>query len=237
LAKAALGTGDPIVNAKRRVLTQRHGARRVPSSVLKISNGLLDAKIWIHNGEIIDAAAPNLEGEAAFREIFSWKGGAFEILPPDMGRTRTIFTSYQGLLLETLQGLDESKAQEDSSVSVAGQHGEEAALAAVGPLTSLSRFEGVEFACLTEPGEYGGSWGLDDAARTEKWVTQTLKSFRSLGEDLQVGDLQQITCKGRNHQMVISPTENGACCIGFAPRLTADKIRDTMKAIRSKWAC
>jgi CheY-like chemotaxis protein len=207
------------------------------SSVLKISNGLLDAKIWIHNGEIIDAAAPNLEGEAAFREIFSCKGGAFEILPPDMGRTRTIFTSYQGLLLETLQGLDESKAQEDSSVSVAGQHGEEAALAAVGPLTSLSRFEGVEFACLTEPGEYGGSWGLDDAARTEKWVTQTLKSFRSLGEDLQVGDLQQITCKGRNHQMVISPTENGACCIGFAPRLTADKIRDTMKAIRSKWAC
>jgi CheY-like chemotaxis protein len=207
------------------------------SSVLKISNGVLDAKIWIQNGEIIDAEAPSLQGEAAFREIFSWKGGAFEVLSPEVARTRTIFTSYQGLLLDTLQGLDESKAQEGVSQTAGEPTSEDAALAAASSLTALSQFDGVEFACLAEPGESGGSWGLDNAARAEKWVSQTLNSFRSLGEDLQVGDIQQVFCRGSKHQIVLSPTEKGVRCIGFTPGLTAEKVRDTMKAIRSKWAC
>ena len=40
------------------------------SSVLKITNGLLEGKIWIQNGEAIDAAVEDLAGEAAFQKSF-----------------------------------------------------------------------------------------------------------------------------------------------------------------------
>ena len=66
------------------------------SSVLFITRGALNGKIWIQNGEITDAAAANLDGEAAFKEILSWKGGNFEILPADPDRARAIHNSYPG---------------------------------------------------------------------------------------------------------------------------------------------
>ena len=51
------------------------------SSVLKISKGSKQGNIWVANGEVIDAATLTLGGEAAFKEILSWKNGSFEILP------------------------------------------------------------------------------------------------------------------------------------------------------------
>src|SRR5437867_4639622 len=73
------------------------------SCVLKISNGLIDGKIWIQTGEVTDAEAAGLRGEPAFQRILAWKTGSFEILPADGDRERTINTSYQGLLLNTAQ--------------------------------------------------------------------------------------------------------------------------------------
>src|SRR5258708_34445538 len=37
-----------------------------------------------------------------------FRSGSFEILPPEPIRPRTIFNSYQGLLLDTAQSIDES---------------------------------------------------------------------------------------------------------------------------------
>src|ERR1035438_3899843 len=51
------------------------------SSVLRITNGPLSGKIWIQDGEIIDAEADDLRNEAAFHKILSWKAGNFEMLP------------------------------------------------------------------------------------------------------------------------------------------------------------
>src|SRR4051812_21277777 len=80
------------------------------SSLLKITNGRLEGRIWIQNGELIDAATQEVEGEEAFKRILSWKTGNFEILPTESERERKIFTSYQGLLLDTAQALDEAQA-------------------------------------------------------------------------------------------------------------------------------
>src|SRR5438270_12154047 len=71
------------------------------STVLKITNGPAEGKIWIQNGEVIHAEAPSLTAEPAFQRILTWKTGSFENLPADMAHPRTIFTSYQGLLLNT----------------------------------------------------------------------------------------------------------------------------------------
>src|SRR6266404_6903622 len=51
------------------------------SSVLRIANGPLTGRIWIQDGELIDAEAGDLAGEAAFHKILAWRTGMFETLP------------------------------------------------------------------------------------------------------------------------------------------------------------
>src|SRR6266516_7575477 len=53
------------------------------SSVLRITNSALAGKIWIQEGEVIDAEAGDLAGEPAFQKILSWKTGNFETLPAE----------------------------------------------------------------------------------------------------------------------------------------------------------
>src|SRR5436309_235409 len=48
------------------------------SSVLRITNGPLSGKIWIQDGELVDAEAGELLGEAAFQKILAWRTGLFE---------------------------------------------------------------------------------------------------------------------------------------------------------------
>src|SRR5213593_4687850 len=62
------------------------------SSVLKITNGVVEGKIWIQNGEVIDSEAAGVTAEPAFQRILSWKTGSFEIFPADPLRARAIFT-------------------------------------------------------------------------------------------------------------------------------------------------
>src|SRR5256714_8305156 len=71
------------------------------SSVLRITNGSQTGKIWIQDGELIDAEAAELTGETAFQKVLSWKNGNFETLPPEPARPRPITKSYTGLLLES----------------------------------------------------------------------------------------------------------------------------------------
>src|SRR6185436_7933171 len=53
------------------------------SSVLRITNGPLIGRIWIQDGELVDAQAGDLSGEAAFVRILSWRAGTFETLPAE----------------------------------------------------------------------------------------------------------------------------------------------------------
>ena len=82
------------------------------SSVLRITQGAGSGKIWMQDGEIIDAATGDFNGEEAFKEILSWKNGNFEILPAEPDRPRTITNSYQGLLLDSAQAMDEWRGQQ-----------------------------------------------------------------------------------------------------------------------------
>src|SRR5436190_16592738 len=81
------------------------------SSLLRITNGPLTGRIWIQDGELIDAEAGELRAEAAFQKILSWRAGGFETFPAEPSRPRTIFKSYNGLLLETAQALDEARGE------------------------------------------------------------------------------------------------------------------------------
>src|SRR5947199_2229431 len=59
------------------------------SSVLRITNGPLSGRIWIQDGELIDAEAGELRAEAAFQKILSWRAGCLETLPAEPSRPRT----------------------------------------------------------------------------------------------------------------------------------------------------
>lgn len=193
------------------------------STAIKITNGPLVGKIWIENGELLDASAEGLEGEPAFRKILSWKTGAFEYLAAEPNRSRTIFKSYNALLLETAQAFDEAK--QELPVGSPG-------LASGSPLAMVSEIDGVEFAVkLKTPKSEPEARGLDNSVPVSAWATETLESFRSLGDELQVGSLEQIEGLGPQRNVGLVGEGNSQLCIGWKHKLSAEDIHSSMKKI------
>src|ERR1700691_513430 len=60
------------------------------STLLRLTPGPLVAKIWLQDGELIDAEVQGAHGEAAFRKILYWKSGTFENLPAEPSHPRGI---------------------------------------------------------------------------------------------------------------------------------------------------
>src|SRR4029453_7510056 len=81
------------------------------SAILKITTATGEGKIWAQRGEIIDAATSELSGREALLEMLRWKQGNFDLLASDIPRPRTIFSSYESLLMETAQTIDETQAK------------------------------------------------------------------------------------------------------------------------------
>ena len=204
------------------------------STVLKITNGMAEGKIWIQNGEVTHAEAPGLTAEPAFQRILTWRTGSFENLPVDSAQPRTIFTSYQGLLLNTAQAFDEAASQQ------APQEGTAAAEAASSApqLAEMSQLNGVEFVLSlgTDKGSVQDSWGLENPKPVAEWMRKTLEDFNGLGDRFQVGHLQQIIGTGPQRKIALAPMAKSELCVGFSAGLSAEQLRETMKTILSKWA-
>jgi CheY-like chemotaxis protein len=206
------------------------------SSILSITRGGLRGKIWIINGEIMDAATAGMTGEAAFREILSWRSGNFEILPADPARPRAIHSSYQGLLLDTAQALDESKGPAPGTEpEAAGQTpgGAPAGLAALG------RFEGVGFVLSIPPDDKApvDSWSLENPMDTAHWARDTHRRLAQLGDVLRAGELTGVFGFGwEEHWALAAQAQKGLLCAGFRPGLRAEQVEQTMKHLVDKWA-
>jgi CheY-like chemotaxis protein len=207
------------------------------SAVLHISQGSVSGRIWVQGGEIIDAAAASFTGEEAFKEILSWKSGNFEILPAEPGRPRTINNSYQGLLLDSAQALDEWRGQQ-SGADAPGSTEAGKAAPANSALAPLARFEGVEF-LLTMPIEEKAtcdSWRLENAQEAALWAKASQKRLLELGEKLGAGALSQVTGFGlQRHWALAGDKRKGLLCAGFRRTLPKDKVEQTMKHIFAKW--
>jgi CheY-like chemotaxis protein len=197
------------------------------SSVLRITNGPVIGKIWIQQGELIDAQAGDLIGEAAFHKIMSWRAGVFETLPPEPSRPRNITKSYSALLLESAQALDESAIPPAEGQS-----------SAVSPLAELSQVEGVEFILTIKPGEGGGAEarGLENPQRMAAWTHQTLDQFRALGERLQAGPVEQIEGFGPQRHVVLTRPKDTELCVGWRNSLAPGQVRELMKKVLALWA-
>ncbi|MCX6923172.1 MAG: response regulator [Verrucomicrobia bacterium] len=199
------------------------------SSLLHITNSSVAGKIWIQNGELIDAEVADLRGETAFQKILSWRAGNFEMLPAEPSRPRTIFKSYNSLLLESAQALDES---------LSGLTAEGTPSPASDPLALLSQIEGVEFVLKMKSGQRGHqvARGLENPERMSAWARQNLERFRSLGDRLGVGPLEQIEGFGPQRHVALACRNETEFCVGWLHSLTQGQVRDKMKKFLALWA-
>ncbi|HTA30848.1 MAG TPA: response regulator [Candidatus Cybelea sp.] len=207
------------------------------SAVLHITQGAVSGRIWVQDGEIIDAAAGSFKGEEAFREILSWKSGHFELQPAEPDHPRIIHHSAQGLLLDSAQALDESRVQQ-TATNAADVPGASAAAPANSQLAPLTKFEGVEF-LLTMPVDEKAaceSWGLENAKEVANWARASQQRLRQLGEKMGAGALAQATGYGMHWHWALSGDDRkGLLCAGFRRTLAKDKVEQTMKHIFTKW--
>ncbi|MBI5385034.1 MAG: response regulator [Verrucomicrobia bacterium] len=199
------------------------------SGVLKIKRGVLEARIWIQGGAVIDAEAQELTGEAAFQRILEWKTGSFEMLPPEPDRERKIFVSYQALLLESAQALDEAGSTRGST---------EIITAPPSPLSDLTSFPDVQFVLSVGVGRKCevDSWGLESPELVSEWAQKTLHGFQLLGDRLQVGDVQQVAGLGSPSHVAMADSSRGILTVGFRPALDREELRESMKNVTAKWA-
>ena len=198
------------------------------SSVLRITNGPFSGKIWIDNGELVDAETDDTRGEDAFMKILSWKAGSFETLPPESTRARTIFKSYNALLLETAQALDEAAYSVNGETSRPATHG----------MAAVVQMDGVEFVLTTKGPEKENfeARGLESPEQLEAWTRQSLERFRVLGERLQAGPLEQIEAMGLQRHVSLAQPADTAICVGWRSVLSGEEVRDRMKKVVALWA-
>jgi CheY-like chemotaxis protein len=201
------------------------------SGVLKVINGVLEARIWLQGGAVIDAEAQELSGEEAFKRILSWRAGSFEMLPPDSARERKIFSSCQALLLETAQAMDEARDASAHAGDGDGPAGD------FSPLAELTRFPDVQFVLTVGqmPECAVDSWGVECPEVLAEWTQQSMESFEALGERLQAGRLQQVSGLGAPSHVVMAGAARGLLTVGFRSALDHESLRENMKNLLAKW--
>jgi hypothetical protein len=199
------------------------------SAVLRLTNNQFTGRVWLQDGEIIDAEAEDLRGEAAFQRILSWRAGHFETLPADPARERTIFKSYNGLLLESAQALDESRGE-------VGPDG--VPDANLSPVAMMSQVAGVDFVLVLDKTEGGEPVcrGLENPKEMASCFRQNLKRLEALGERLQAGQLEQFQGFGMERNVAVATHENTTFCVGWKSSLTSAEMREGMKKVLSLWA-
>lgn len=207
------------------------------SSVLKITHDSHEGKIWVLNGEVMDAETLDLQGEAAFRRILAWKTGNFELLPPQPERPRTIFTSYQNLLLESAQAMDEAQG----ATPLASPAAEAAEPPPGTPFTRLVeqvQDAQIEFAIQAQraPGVEVEAWGTDQAGPLAQWARQTDSHLRALGENLRAGELALVLGLGPQGHVALAGRAETLVCVGFNRRLDKNQVRVAMNKLLAQWA-
>lgn len=202
------------------------------STTLRITNGNLEGKIWIRDGDVIDAATGTLTDTAAFKEILCWKTGSFEILPADLERNRVIQESYQGLLLETAQAIDEGQYQP------AAASGQSAAVVPASPLVAFSKTPGIEFliAVPEDKSVDADAWAAENVPATAAWMRETVEQFRKLGDELQAGQLMSLEFHSQQRHLTCAPGKQSHLLAGWNRSLPADEFRENFKMLTSKWA-
>jgi CheY-like chemotaxis protein len=192
------------------------------SSVLKITSGSLEGRVWIANGTVIDAEARGMRGEEAFRYIFGWRSGNFESMPGDPERERTIFSSPESLLLDSAQTLDEAAAAGEEA-NADGRDREFRMLATVRGVQSLL--------LIREDGEKGDKWALENTEGFAVWTRRVLRDFQGVGDMLKAGPLTTVLAAGRVRGLVVLTDGRRQLFAGMDRKMSIKFIRQAAREL------
>src|SRR5262249_6507125 len=199
------------------------------STVLRVMRGALVGRIWILNGELIDAEIEDARGEIAFRRILEWKSGTFENLPAEPDRDRTITKPVNALLLETAQALDETAlVPRDAKLN------EERRTA--WRLAALAR-AGADFV-VTVPKSGAPTpegWGTDVVQEMGNWMRQALDACHRISQRLQAGPVSHLEATGLDHRMVLLTQEGKNYLVGWPVSAKAPKLSEQSKQLVASW--
>ncbi|MEY2457568.1 MAG: hypothetical protein QOD03_1450 [Verrucomicrobiota bacterium] len=201
------------------------------STVLRITHGALVGKIWLHNGELVDAEAEGARGEAAFRRILGWKTGTFETLAAEPDHERNITKPLNALLLETAQAIDEyTQPAEGDSAEESGHR------KTVWRLSALTR-EGAEWVVSLpiEGSSDAEGWGVQTTTELGAWMRQATESCKRLGEKLEAGPLAHIQGRSLERRIVFLPWKEKAFLVAWAPNADPQRLYEQTKQLVSSW--
>jgi CheY-like chemotaxis protein len=200
------------------------------STVFRITRGSLVGKIWILNGDLIDAETEGACGEAAFRRILEWKSGTFETLPSEPERPRTITKSINALLLETAQAMDEIAGPVEGEAPEDTNHRK-----TVWRLAALTR-EGCEWVVTVPDGEGAPEgWGTQSETEFAGWMRYASEAVQRLSEKVEAGPLSHIRAQNQDRKLVLLPVKNKTCLVAWPSTAEASTIFDKSKKLITSW--
>jgi hypothetical protein len=199
---------------------------------LRITRGPLVAKLWLLDGELVDAEVEGIRGEAAFRRILSWKSGTFENLPPDLNRERNILKPINALLLESAQAIDESEnpSTEPGSIEDAKHR------KTIWKLALLTR-EGAEFV-VDAPAEGHGEpegLGTQSAEQLGGLARRATEISRKLSDKIEAGPLSHIAANNFEKQLLVLPYGDKSFLVGWPPNAAANQLLEQSKKLVASW--
>jgi len=201
------------------------------SSLLRVLQTGREGKIWIQNGEVIDAEAGDLAGEPAFKRIMGWRSGSFEILPPDPAHERRIHTATQNLLLNFAQWTDEAKAESGDG----GDAGETSAAEMPEVFKAVTRIEGVQSVLTRAGSEKPTSWGLEEADRHVEWSAAFLKLADALGQNLSAGPLRIALATTGKQKLAMQQRNENFLMLGLHPETSNREAAGILQRVAGEW--
>jgi CheY-like chemotaxis protein len=198
------------------------------STLLRITRGPLVARLWLQDGELIDAEAEGAQGEAAFQRLLAWKTGTFENLPAEPSRARTIHKPVNALLLESAQTFDEA-ADVAPEAAVSNKHRQN-----MWKMSQLTR-QGAEFVIVVPTSGQGETeaLGTQNFAALAKWTLRAAEIARRLGDRLEAGPLTHVAGQNLERQVLMLARGDRAFLIGWPPDVTEDVPEKSRKLIAS----
>jgi DNA-binding NarL/FixJ family response regulator len=198
------------------------------STVLRITRGPLVAKIWIQDGELIDAEVQGARGETAFRKILAWKAGTFENLPAEPNHERAIQKSVNALLLESAQTMDELGGEQTEIIEKTAHR------KTVWRLSLLAR-EGAEFVVAVPPDGEPEAWGTQSASQQAKWARRAMEISRQLGEHLEAGPISHVAGNSAERNVLALTREDKLFLVGWPPDKTDGQLLEKTKKLVASW--
>jgi DNA-binding NarL/FixJ family response regulator len=198
------------------------------STLLRLTRGPLVAKIWLQDGELIDAEVQGAHGETAFHKILNWKSGTFENLPAEPTRPRTIEKSVNQLLLESAQSFDEQE-QQQTEVIEKNAHKQN-----VWRISLMTR-EGAEFVVAVPPEGEPEAWGTALAEQQAKWVRRAMEITRNLSEKLEAGPISYVSGSSAERNVLALIRDNKVFLVGWPHDKVDGSLLEKTKKLVASW--